>query len=69
MSFDHLLPISKGGKTIFENVCLACRSCNEFKSDITEAIDPLTGKTSQIFNPRQQAWSEHFTWSEDGIKI
>jgi HNH endonuclease len=69
MSLDHILPTSKGGKTVFENVCLACRSCNEFKSDVTEATDPLTGKTAPLFNPRQQTWSDHFIWSEDGSRI
>jgi HNH endonuclease len=69
MSFDHILPTSKGGETIFENVCLACRPCNEFKSDTTEATDPSTGATSPLFNPRQQIWSDHFTWSEDGSRI
>jgi len=22
-----------------------------------------------LFNPRQQRWSEHFGWSEDGLRI
>lgn len=69
MSFDHILPTSKGGKTVFENVCLACRPCNEFKSDATKAIDPLTGETALLFNSRLQSWSNHFVWSEDGTKI
>ncbi|MEB3279401.1 MAG: HNH endonuclease [Lyngbya sp.] len=69
MTYDHILPRSKGGETIFDNVCLACRTCNEFKSDITEAIDPLTGETVSLFNPRIQQWSEHFQWSYDGIRV
>lgn len=60
MTYDHIQPLSKGGKTSFENLCLACRSCNEFKSDSTEAIDPSTGETTPIFNPRTQKWFEHF---------
>lgn len=28
MDFDHLVPISKGGKTVRENVIPACRTCN-----------------------------------------
>lgn len=69
MTYDHIQPLSKGGKTNFENLCLACRSCNEFKSDSTEAIDPLTEETVQIFNPRIQTWSNHFTWSPDSTKV
>lgn len=69
LSFDHILPRSKGGKTVFENVCLACRACNEFKSDTTEATDPLTATTVPLFNPRCQNWNDHFTWSEDGTTV
>lgn len=69
MTCDHILPLAKGGKTDFENVCLACRSCNEFKGKITEAIDPLTGETVPLFHPRKQKWSEHFAWSPDGTKV
>jgi len=27
MTYDHILPSSKGGATTFENLCLACRTC------------------------------------------
>lgn len=69
MTHDHTLPVSKGGETSFENICLACRSCNEFKSDSTEAIDPLTGQTVTLFNPRTQIWSDHFAWSPDSARV
>ena len=69
MTFDHILPVSKGGLTTLENICLACRSCNEFKSNVTEAIDPLTGEKMPLFNPRQQKWSDHFAWSLDSIRV
>ncbi|MFE1748562.1 HNH endonuclease [Coleofasciculus sp. H7-2] len=69
MTHDHILPVSKGGETSFENICLACRSCNEFKGDATEAIDPLTGETVPLFNPRTQIWSDHFAWSSDSARV
>ncbi|MBE9215641.1 HNH endonuclease [Plectonema cf. radiosum LEGE 06105] len=69
MTYDHIKPLSKGGKTNFENVCLACRSCNEFKSNSTEAVDPLRGEIAPIFNPRIQIWLDHFTWSPDSTKV
>jgi hypothetical protein len=68
MTFDHIQPRSKGGATSFENVCLACRTCNEYKSDLTEA-DPLTSELASLFNPRTQQWSEHFAWSLDATKV
>jgi 5-methylcytosine-specific restriction endonuclease McrA len=69
MTHDHIQPRSKGGETTFENLCLACRSCNEFKADSTTGIDPLTGETTPLFNPRTQRWSDHFTWSSDATKV
>lgn len=69
MTYDHIQPVSKGGETSFGNLCLACRSCNEFKSDATEAVDPLTGETVSLFNPRKQKWSEHFAWNFDSTRV
>ncbi len=69
MTHDHITPQSKGGATSIENVCLACRSCNEFKSDSINAIDPLTGEIVPLFHPRLQQWSDHFFWSSDGTRI
>ena len=69
MTYDHIQPISKGGETTFENVCLACRSCNEFKGDATEVVDPVTGETVRLFNPRTQTWSDHFAWSSDSAIV
>lgn len=69
LTYDHIEPRSKGGKTSFENVCRACRPYNEFKSDATHALDPLTGEPSLLFNPRTEAWAEHFRWSADGMRV
>jgi 5-methylcytosine-specific restriction endonuclease McrA len=33
LTFDHLIPRSKGGKTTWENVVMACASCNSKKAD------------------------------------
>ncbi len=69
MTIDHLIPQAKGGLTVEENLWLACRRCNEFKGAQTHAVDLETSQTFAIFNPRQQNWDEHFTWSEDGTEI
>jgi 5-methylcytosine-specific restriction endonuclease McrA len=29
----HIQPRSAGGQTIWENLCLACPSCNRYKAD------------------------------------
>jgi len=66
---DHIVPEAAGGQTVWENLCLACHSCNEFKGAQVEAQDPLTGESVLLFHPRRQQWSEHFYWSEDGSEI
>jgi len=69
MTIDHIIPRSQGGETVFANLCFACRTCNEFKGNQTQAKDPLTGKNTVIFNPRQHDWNEHFEWDESGAYI
>lgn len=69
LTIDHIRPVSKGGETVPENLCLACRTCNEFKSDQMSALDPLTGQEEPLFHPRTQRWDEHFRWSPDGTQV
>lgn len=69
MVIDHLVPEAQGGPTTRENLWLACRRCNEFKGAQTHAVDPHTKKNVPLFNPRQQSWRIHFTWSSDGTEI
>jgi len=69
MTVDHVIPQSQGGETTFENLCFACRRCNEFKGSAASAQDPLTGETASLFHPRQQTWADHFQWDESGTLI
>ena len=69
MTVDHILPRSQGGLTVFENLCFACRQCNEFKGSQTHAQDPLSGVAVVLFNVRQQIWGEHFAWDETGVSL
>jgi len=69
LQIDHVKPISRGGSDTEDNLCLACELCNQCKWTKTEGIDPLSGKSVPLFNPRQQRWSDHFVWSTDGAMI
>jgi len=69
MVLDHIVPEVKGGKTEFTNLCFACRRCNEFKGSTTYLQDPVTEEIVPLFNPRQQKWSDHFTWDGQGIHL
>jgi hypothetical protein len=59
---DHVTPRAAGGPTTADNLALACVSCSLRKWAKQTAIDPDTGKEVPLFNPRTQAWSEHFRW-------
>ena len=69
LTIDHIIPQARGGSNEESNLWLACRFCNEHKSDKTSAVDPETGEEVALFNPRMQQWSEHFRWSDDGLRI
>ena len=52
-----------------DNLALACRRCNERRYNFTTGIDLETQLQTKLFQPRQQLWSEHFTWTAGGVKI
>ena len=66
---DHTAPIAIGGKLNLENLAWACPTCNASKRAFVSAIDPATGKSTPLFNPRLERWSEHFEWSADLLRI
>lgn len=69
LEVDHIVPQSRGGTSDINNLCLACRRCNAYKSAHTDALDPQTGQQFPLFNPRLHLWTEHFIWSNDGALI
>lgn len=69
MEIDHLIPYAVGGKTEEQNLWLACSGCNGRKADRVLGIDPATKELVRRFDPRQQAWDEHFQWLESGATI
>ena len=64
-SVEHIVPRSAGGPTVESNLALSCQGCNNHKAIRTIAFDPETGLGASLFNPREEKWVEHFTWSED----
>lgn len=69
MTVDHIVPEAQGGPTTFDNLCFACRRCNEFKGSVTTARDPLTGEIVPLFHPRTRTWSDHFAWDASGAHV
>ena len=42
LTIDHVIPRSKGGKTTWTNVVMACKPCNQQKSDLLLSQTPFT---------------------------
>ncbi len=57
---DHVLPQSRGGSHDPENLALACRACNLFKSDFETARDDQGEAELSLFHPRRDVWESHF---------
>ncbi|MGB9180132.1 MAG: HNH endonuclease [Pyrinomonadaceae bacterium] len=69
LEVEHLVPRTRGGSNEEDNLWLSCSLCNRYKGAQISATDPLTGSTVQLFNPRQDSWSDHFHWSTDSVRI
>lgn len=69
MVIDHIIPESRGGPTVEENLWLACALCNVYKGDQIVAVDSVSGEAVRLFDPRHQRWAEHFAWTGAGDEI
>ena len=69
MEIEHIIPEVLGGQTEADNLWLACSLCNEHKSGRIAGIDPESGEEVRLFDPRHQAWHEHFAWNPEGDQI
>jgi HNH endonuclease len=59
---DHITPRAAGGRTVPDNLALACVSCSLGKASRQTAIDPQSGSEVPLYNPRRDSWYEHFQW-------
>ena len=67
-TLDHVMPVSKGGKSVWENCVTACAPCNSNKSDKTKGWKPkikpykpdfyelVNKRKKQDFSVRYQEW-------------
>ena len=63
---EHIRARQHGGADSAENGCLACPPCNSKKGPNQSAYDPATAQLVRLYNPRSDAWHEHFR-EEDGV--
>ena len=69
LEVEHLCSRAQGGSDEENNLWLACRMCNNYKSSQTGGSDPESGDSVPLFNPRVNHWADHFQWSDDGLYI
>lgn len=57
LTIDHVIPKSKGGRTVAENLCACCKPCNQRKGDRTpdEARMPLLSNPSALYYGLERA--------------
>ncbi len=60
LEIEHIYPQALGGKSVEDNLWLACRECNAHKAAKTKALDRLTGKVVKLFNPRKARLARTF---------
>jgi hypothetical protein len=66
---EHIRSRKHDGTDALDNLCLACNDCNNSKGSNISGYDPLTDKPSLLYNPRNQAWDEHFRLEPDSVII
>ncbi|GMV95886.1 MAG: hypothetical protein AMXMBFR83_02550 [Phycisphaerae bacterium] len=65
---EHVVPRKHGGSDALTNLALACYHCNVHKGTNLTGIDPESGLTVPLFNPRDQVWDDHFLVQDNLIK-
>lgn len=63
---DHVVPRSKGGPTLLENLALQCPHCSLHKADRIVGVEPGGADPVPLFHPLRQRWGEHFRLLPDG---
>jgi len=69
LTLDHVIPVSKGGKTNWKNIVAACKSCNSHKGNKTNLkpkILPYQPTYYELVNKRKQLGLDvkHPAWEQ-----
>lgn len=60
---DHVVAQKHGGGSGIVNLAWACFRCNTHKGPNLAGKDRRTRRVLRLFNPRTDAWKDHFRWS------
>ena len=58
---EHIIAKKHGGGDALENLAFACNQCNLHKGPNLSGIDPDSGSPVELFHPRRDRWTEHFS--------
>lgn len=61
---EHVVAVKHGGTGDLENLAYACQHCNLHKGPNLSGIDPDTQALVPLFQPRGQAWADHFVTAD-----
>lgn len=77
LTYDHVLPRSKGGKTVWENIVTCCVACNSKKADrtpeqarmrlMTKPVKPESNPTKVVIGlPKTpDSWRSYLYWNQE----
>jgi hypothetical protein len=65
---DHIISEKHGGATDADNLAMACVFCNQAKGSDVGSIDWESNAFVRFFNPRTDAWADHFALPESRIE-
>ena len=57
---DHIVSEKHEGQTVAENLAFSCFCRNRHKGSDIASRNSHTGELVRLFNPRADAWAEHF---------
>jgi hypothetical protein len=66
---EHIAPTTSGGPTELDNLALACRSCNAFKSSRVTGVDPESQALVPLYHPRRDVWDDHFAVEPERLEM
>ena len=57
---DHIISEKHGGRTVLDNLALACVFCNRHKGSDVGSIHWESNEFVRLFHPRTDHWRDHF---------
>jgi hypothetical protein len=66
---DHIRSLKHNGDTVLSNLAYCCPDCNRYKgSDLGSFLGEDERSLVRFFNPRIDAWEDHFALEEGVIQ-